>query len=135
MKKVAALLLSLFLLAGCYKKAEAIDKHGIYTTKEDVSLYLHTYHSLPKNFITKNEAKKLGWKGGGLDHYKKGYCIGGDIFGNYSRKLPTGTTYHECDIDTLHQSSRGAKRLVYSKEFKIYYTDDHYQSFKLLYGE
>ena len=54
MKKVAALLLSLFLLAGCYKKAEAIDKHGIYTTKEDVSLYLHTYHSLPKNFITKN---------------------------------------------------------------------------------
>ena len=60
MKKVAALLLSLFLLAGCYKKAEAIDKNGIYTTKEDVSLYLHTYHSLPKNFITKNEAKKLG---------------------------------------------------------------------------
>ena len=57
MKKVAALLLSLFLLAGCYKKAEAIDKNGIYTTKEDVSLYLHTYHSLPKNFITKNEAK------------------------------------------------------------------------------
>lgn len=43
--------------------------------------------------------------------------------------------YHECDIDTLHAASRGAKRIVYSNDGLIYYTEDHYESFILLYGE
>ena len=45
------------------------DPHGSYTTKEDVALYIHTYGCLPENFITKSEARKLGWEGGGLDDY------------------------------------------------------------------
>ena len=40
-----------------------ISENGVYTTKEDVSLYLHTYGRLPNNFMTKKEAKKLGWSG------------------------------------------------------------------------
>lgn len=44
----------------------AIDEDGEYTSKEDVALYIHTYGKLPKNFIKKSEAKKLGWEGGSL---------------------------------------------------------------------
>lgn len=106
-----------------------------YTTKEDVALYIHTYGCLPDNFITKNEARALGWEGGGLEPYAPGMCIGGDRFGNYEGLLPEDRVYTECDIDTLGAKSRGAKRIVFSDDGLIYYTDDHYESFELLYGE
>lgn len=120
------------------KPTEApLDEDGSYTTKEDVALYIHTYGKLPKNFITKKEAENLGWPGGGLESYAPGKCIGGDRFGNYEGLLPkkSGRTYYECDIGTLGKSSRGAKRIVFSNDGLIYYTDDHYESFTLLYGE
>ena len=110
------------------------DPDGWYTTAEDVALYLHVYGKLPGNFITKSEARKLGWSGGGLDGYADGKSIGGDYFGNYEGLLPDGD-YHECDINTMHASSRGAERIIYSDDGRIYYTDDHYESFTLLYGE
>lgn len=115
----------------------AIDEAGEYTTEEDVSLYLNTYGHLPDNFITKSEARSFGWSGGGLDGYAYGKCIGGDRFGNNEGLLPeaSGRQYYECDIDTLHQDSRGAKRIVFSSDGLIYYTEDHYESFDLLYGE
>ena len=106
-----------------------------YTTKEDVALYIHTYGCLPDNFITKSEARKLGWEGGSLEPYAPGKCIGGDRFGNYEGLLPEDREYKECDIDTLGANSRGAKRLVFSDDGLIYYTEDHYESFELLYGE
>lgn len=115
----------------------ALDEGGEYTSTEDVALYLHLYGHLPQNFITKKDARALGWNGGGLDDYADGKCIGGDRFGNYEELLPDapGREYHECDIDTLHAASRGAKRIVYSNDGLIYYTEDHYESFILLYGE
>ena len=117
--------------------APVIDIDGIYTTKEDVALYIHTYGCLPANFITKDEARELGWEGGGLDDYAEDMCIGGDRFGNYEGLLPEadGRSYTECDIDTLGSDSRGAKRIVFSNDGLIYYTEDHYESFELLYGE
>ncbi|MEA4912979.1 MAG: ribonuclease domain-containing protein [Christensenella sp.] len=115
----------------------AIDEAGEYTSKDDVSLYLYTYAHLPQNFITKSDARALGWSGGGLDDYAYGKCIGGDRFGNNEGLLPkaSGRQYYECDIDTLHNDSRGAKRIVFSSDGLIYYTEDHYESFDLLYGE
>ena len=115
----------------------AIAEDGFYTTREDVALYIYTYGHLPENFITKKEAESLGWSGGGLDDYAFGCCIGGNRFGNYEGLLPeaNGRTYTECDIDTMHASKRGAKRIVFSNDGLIYYTDDHYESFTLLYGE
>jgi len=117
--------------------AEMLDKDGSYTTKEDVGLYIHQYGKLPENFITKQEARKLGWSGGSVESYAPGRCIGGDRFGNYAGLLPEkgGRNYTECDIDTLGASSRGAKRIVFSNDGLVYYTDDHYESFILLYGE
>lgn len=112
-----------------------LDEDGTYTSAEDVSLYLVTYGELPDNFITKKEAKALGWPGGDLEPYAPGKCIGGDLFGNYEGLLPEDRDYHECDIDTLGAKSRGAKRLVFSDDGLIYYTEDHYESFTLLYGE
>lgn len=114
-----------------------LDKDGVYTTKDDVALYIYTYGELPQNFITKKEAQKLGWNGGSLEPYAPGCCIGGSYFGNYEGRLPEkdGREYTECDIDTLGKKSRGAKRIVFSNDGLIYYTDDHYETFELLYGE
>lgn len=114
-----------------------LSEDGTYTAAEDVALYLHLYGHLPGNFITKKDARALGWSGGGLDGYADGKCIGGDRFGNYEGLLPDapGREYRECDIGTLHAASRGAKRLVYSNDGLIYYTEDHYESFTLLYGD
>ena len=82
----------------------------------------------------KNEARDLGWSGGSVERYAPGCAIGGDTFGNREGVLPDGK-YHECDIDTIGENSRGAKRLVYSDDGRIYYTEDHYETFTLLYGE
>ncbi|MCM1025547.1 MAG: ribonuclease [Roseburia sp.] len=114
-----------------------LDEYGVYTSMEDVALYLYTYEELPDNFITKKEAQELGWEGGSLEPYAPGMCIGGDYFGNYEGNLPKaeGREYHECDIDTLGARGRGAKRIVYSNDGLIYYTEDHYETFTLLYGE
>lgn len=123
--------------AGTEENTPVLDEGGSYTTKEDVALYIHLYGKLPENFMTKREAQDLGWEGGGLEDYAPGMCIGGDRFGNYEGLLPDaeGRTWTECDIDTLGASRRGAKRIVFSNDGLIYYTDDHYESFTLLYGE
>lgn len=148
MKKWLSLLLILcmvFSFAACtdtafeettYEETEiAID--GSYTTKEDVALYLYTYGELPPNFITKSEARDLGWEGGSLEPYAPGMCIGGDYFGNFEGILPEadGREYTECDINTMGAESRGPERIVFSNDGLIYYTPDHYESFELLYGE
>ena len=113
----------------------AIDFYGSYTTKEDVALYIHVYGELPLNFMTKKQARDLGWEGGSLEPVAPGMCIGGDWFGNYEGLLPEDREYTECDIDTRGKDSRGAKRIVFSDDGLIYYTEDHYESFELLYGE
>ena len=114
-----------------------IDEDGSYTTKDDVALYIHTYGHLPDNFITKKDAQALGWPGGSLEPYAPGKCIGGSRFGNYEGLLPEadGRTYTECDIDTLGADTRGAKRIAFTNDGLIYYTEDHYETFELLYGE
>ena len=116
--------------------AAKIKEDGIYDSKEDVALYIHTYGKLPKNYITKAEAEALGWPGNRkLDDYAKDKCIGGDYFGNMEGLLPTkkGRKYTECDIDTLHKKERGVKRIVFSNDGLIFYTDDHYEHFTQLY--
>lgn len=115
-----------------------ISEDGSYTSKEEVAEYLHTYGHLPSNFIKKKAAQKLGWvsKEGNLWEVAPGMSIGGDYFGNYEGTLPEAEDrdYYECDID-FDGSYRGAKRIVYSNDGLIYYTEDHYETFELLYGE
>ena len=117
--------------------SKILSEYGSYDDRENVALYIHLYGKLPSNYITKEAAEDLGWTGGSVEKYAPGKCIGGSRFGNYEGLLPkkSGRVYYECDIDTLGESSRGAKRIVYSNDGLIFYTDDHYESFELMYGE
>ncbi len=115
-----------------------VAEDGWYSSKEEVALYLHLFGHLPDNYVTKRQAQDAGWSGGSVEDYTgQGTAIGGSRFGNYEGLLPEadGRTYQECDIDTVGASSRGAKRIVFSNDGLIYYTEDHYASFELLYGE
>lgn len=114
---------------------QSLDEDGVYTTRDDVALYLHTYGHLPSNFIKKKDAEAAGWSGGSLERVLPGMCIGGDYFGNYEGQLPKakGRKWTECDINTLGARSRGAERIVFSNDGLIYYTPDHYETFEQLY--
>ena len=117
---------------------EILDPDGTYDTKDEVALYIHLYGKLPSNYVTKSQAKELyGWTGGALDTIAPGMAIGGDTFGNREGLLPAadGRTWQECDIGTIGQSQRGTKRIVFSNDGLVYYTEDHYNTFELLYGE
>ena len=109
----------------------AVVEGEFYYDVENVVLYLHTYGKLPDNYITKNEARDLGWEGGSVERFLEGAANGGNYFGNREELLPIadGRKYTECDIDTNGENSRGAKRLVFSNDGLYFYTDDHYESF------
>lgn len=111
------------------KETEPAKPQKSYTGKEEVAAYIAKHGELPDNFITKTQARYLGWKSGSVERYAPGKCIGGDRFYNNEGILPAGKTYYECDIDTLGKSSRGAKRIVFTKSGDIYYTSDHYETF------
>ena len=100
--------------------------------------YLHEFGHLPPNYLTKKEAQDLGWVAskGNLWEVAPGKSIGGDRFGNREGLLPEapGRKYYECDID-FDGSYRNAKRIIYSNDGLIFYTEDHYESFQQLYGE
>ncbi len=119
------------------REEKELPEDGTYTSKDDVARYIYLYGRLPSNFITKKDARVLGWEGGSLEPYAPGKCIGGSHFGNYEGVLPEkeGRSYTECDIDTLGADKRGAKRIVFSNDGLVYYTEDHYETFELLYGE
>ena len=108
------------------------------TAVPDVATYLHAYGELPCNYITKAKARDLGWDSsrGNLWDVAYGYSIGGDRFGNYEGRLPDapGRKWYECDVN-YDGGYRGAERILYASDGLIYYTDDHYSTFTLLYGE
>lgn len=113
-----------------------VTEQGQYTAPQDVADYLHLYGHLPDNFITKKEAKALGWDSqtGNLDEVAPGKSIGGDSFGNREGLLPKekGRSYWECDVN-YEGGYRGSERLIYSSDGLIFYTADHYKSFEQLY--
>lgn len=110
---------------------DTVKEGHVYRSVSDVAAYLHRFGSLPPNYITKEAAQAAGWQGGDLwdDTDKK--TIGGDYFGNYEAKLPPGH-YHEADVN-YYGGKRNDDRLVYSDKGDIYYTEDHYDTFKKLY--
>ena len=118
------------------KKEVQVEENGNYTSKEEVALYIHTYGKLPVNYITKKEAQDMGWdpSKGNLSDILPGMSIGGSVFGNYEGALPraNGRRYFECDID-YDGGYRGAKRLVYSNDGLVFYTEDHYNTFEQIY--
>jgi hypothetical protein len=112
-------------LAAFAERAGLRDVNGFVET---VQTLRNTGH-LPPRYVTKDEARAYGWRGGGLCDVWPGHVIGGDTFGNFGRQLPNGSrVYHEADLDT-GCGQRGAKRLIYSDDGAIYVTVDHYSTF------
>ena len=111
----------------------SIEKNNNYYSLEDVSEYLKIYGELPPNYITKKEARELGWDNeeGNLWDVSEGAVIGGDRFGNRESLLENkkGRIYYEADVN-YEGGYRGPERIVYSNDGSIYYTKDHYESFR-----
>ena len=150
----AALLTVAFLvsLSGCQPKEVApvavsgavksdatavqVEKGKPYSTANEVAAYIHKFRQLPPNFISKLEAQKLGWDQakGNLWQVADRKSIGGGRVANREGKLPvaSGRQYYECDID-YRGGFRGAKRLVYSNDGLVFYSEDHYKTFRQLY--
>lgn len=87
---------------------------------------------LPPKFVTKNQAKKMGWKPGKdlwASSKLKGKSIGGDTFTNREGQLPDGNRkWHEADLD-YKGGHRGAKRLLFANDGLRMVTVDHYSTF------
>ena len=102
---------------------------------QSIADYLFAHGELPENFITKKEARALGWDSGlDLNKIAPGKSIGGDYFGNYEGKLPVekGLTYHEADC-YYTRGKRNAYRIIYSSDGRVWYTEDHYNTFTELF--
>lgn len=60
------------------------------------------------------------------------YRRDGAVFGNFEEKLPTRARgyYREYTVRTPGAKDRGARRIVAGRGGELYYTDDHYNSFR-----
>ena len=79
---------------------------------------------LPKEAI---EALALIKKGGPFPYQRDGV-----VFGNREKLLPLRERgwYREYTVRTPGERTRGARRIVAGRDGTLYYSDDHYRSFK-----
>ena len=66
-------------------------------------------------------------KGGPFPYHRDGAA-----FGNFEKRLPVKGRgyYREYTVRTPGASNRGARRIVSGRGGELYYTDDHYRSFR-----
>jgi len=134
-------LLELLELFGDPDALEELDEEdeepqGPIIEPQAIADYLFEHGELPENFITKQEARELGWDSSRnyVSDVAPGYSIGGDKFGNYEGLLPKkkGRQYYECDC-YYTEGKRSAYRVVFSNDGLVFYTEDHYQTFTQLF--
>ena len=103
-------------------------------TQENIVIpYIKKHGELPDYYITKSEAKSLGWvpSKGNLCEVAPGKAIGGDIWTNRQKSLPTksGRRYFEADLN-FNCGNRNADRVVFSNDGLVFVTHDHYRNFE-----
>lgn len=100
------------------------------TREETVIDFVKQNGELPDYYITKSEARNLGWvpNKGNLCDVLPGRAIGGDRFSNREKQLPKGHQYYEADVN-YDCGHRGADRIVYTSGGDVWLTHDHYKSF------
>lgn len=131
------IILATLLFAGCSLQSlpdiGSSQAGAAQTQFDEVAEYISEHHELPDYYITKKEARELGWKPseGNLDKVAPGKSIGGDVFQNREGLLPKkkGRTWYEADIN-YSGGTRGSDRILYSNDGLIYKTTDHYQTFE-----
>lgn len=126
---IVGLLVLLFLLPILTTKHVKQDYE--YVNKEDVALYIKTYHELPSNYITNYGIETSGGRG---DLTNK--IVGGDTHWNTGSlsdfRINQNSHLKECDIKGENydiENNRGILRLVYTtnvKNVRVFYTDSHY---------
>lgn len=88
---------------------------------------------LPDCYITKKEAHDHGWDAtsGNLCDILPGRAIGGDIFTNRERSLPSkkGRTWYEADLN-YNCGHRNSDRILFSNDGLVYVTHNHYKTFE-----
>ena len=112
------------------------EPEGPITDPQSIADYLFAHGELPDNFLTKQEARELGWDSSRnyVSDVAPGMSIGGDRFGNYEGRLPEvkGRKYYEADC-WYTGGKRNAYRIIYSNDGHVWYTEDHYQTFTELF--
>ena len=100
--------------------------------KNGIDVLLLEGHPLPDNYITKAQAKELGWKPilMNLHQITNNGIIGGDVYKNRDEKLPNknGRIWFEADINYTG-GARNGSRIVYSNDGLVFVTYDHYLTF------
>ena len=93
---------------------------------------VHETGHLPNSYITKKQAKKLGWVNilGNLNAVAPDKMIGGDVFKNKNGHLPNryGRIWYEANIN-YDSGYRNNDRIIYSNDGLIFATYDHYVTF------
>ena len=111
---------------------EPTEEAGPIIEPQRIADYLFEHGKLPDNFLTKPEAKELGWDSryNYVSDVAPGMSLGGDYFGNYQGKLPKakGRKYYEADC-YYTGGKRNESRIIYSNDGHVWYTDDHYKTF------
>jgi guanyl-specific ribonuclease Sa len=138
-KWIGALLfiLATILFTGCALETVSLNgssqESAALTQFDEVAKYISEHNELPENYITKKEARELGWEPskGNLEKVAPGKSIGGDVFQNREGLLPKkkGRTWYEADIN-YSGGTRGSDRILYSNDGLIYKTTDHYRTFE-----
>ncbi|WP_315792781.1 ribonuclease [Paenibacillus sp. BIC5C1] len=130
-------ILATILFTGCSLETVSLNdssqENAVLTQFDEVAKYISEHNELPENYITKKEARELGWEPskGNLEKVAPGKSIGGDVFQNREGLLPKkkGRIWYEADIN-YSGGTRGSDRILYSNDGLIYKTTDHYRTFK-----
>lgn len=114
------------VLAGLLALAPAAAGAYSYHAKNDSAIGEVAISALP---LEANETLRLIRQGGPFPYPRDGV-----VFGNYEKRLPKKQRgyYHEYTVKTPGARNRGARRIVCGQPAECYYSDDHYQSFKLI---
>ncbi len=100
-----------------------------YNGADSILFYLKR---LPDYYISKEIAADYGWVGskGNLDTILPEKMIGGDVYQNKERKLPSvpGGIWYEADIN-YDGGYRNGQRILYSNDGLIFVSYDHYKTF------
>ena len=100
--------------------------------KDGADYWLKHYNELPDYYITKTEAKQLGWirYKGNLDKVAPGKMLTKGIYRNENGHLPdaAGRIWYEADIN-YEKGYRGNDRILFSNDCLIFVTYDHYKTF------
>ncbi|MBN6029812.1 ribonuclease domain-containing protein [Pantoea ananatis] len=103
------------------------------TDVRTVARWVLQHQQLPDYYITKKQARRLGWNPakGDLCEVLPGRAIGGDRFSNRERKLPERADRQWFEADVNYRCGhREADRLVYSSDGLVFLSTDHYRTFK-----